>query len=147
MTAGFTVLYILAIRPGGEGNVTNSAIVKRTKEGAAYVPSPIVEGDYFLVISDLGFAHCFETKTGNLLWKERLGHHHASLVSANGLVYFLSDNGVCHVVRPGPTYDLVATNELGESTYASPAISQGELFLRSEKAIYCVTKPKTQAAR
>src|SRR4051812_21716294 len=147
LTAGFPEHHILAIRPGGEGNVTNSAIAWRTKEGAAYVPSPIVEGDYFLVISDLGFAHCFETKTGNLLWKERMGHHHASLVSAAGLVYFLADDGVCRVVRPGPTFDLVATNQLGEGTYASPAISQGELFLRSDKALYCVSQPKKQAAR
>lgn len=147
LTAGFPQHHILAIRPGGEGNVTKSAIAWRTTEGAAYVPSPIVEGDYFLVISDLGFAHCFETKTGNLLWKERMGHHHASLVSANGLVYFLNDNGICNIVKPGPTFELVAKNELGEGTYASPAISQGEIFLRSDKAIYCVSKAKQQAAR
>jgi hypothetical protein len=76
-----------------------------------------------------------------------MGHHHASLVSAAGLVYFLSDTGICHVVRPGPAYELIATNELGEGTYASPAISQGEMFLRSDKAIYCVSKAKQQAAR
>jgi len=147
LTAGFPDHHILAIHPGGKGNVTSSAIAWRTVEGAAYVPSPIVEGDYFLVISDLGFAHCFETKTGNLLWKARMSRHHASLVSAAGLVYFLNDKGVCHIVRPGPTYDLVATNELGEDTYASPAISQGDLFLRSDKALYCVSRSKAQAAR
>jgi outer membrane protein assembly factor BamB len=147
LTAGFPDHHILAIRPGGEGNVTDTAIAWRTVEGAAYVPSPIVAGDYFLVVSDLGFAHCFETKTGNLLWKARMGRHHASLVSAAGLVYFLNDKGTCHVVRPGPTYDLVATNDLGEETYASPAISQGDLFLRSDKALYCVRGTRQQAAR
>ena len=141
LTAGFPEHHILAIRPGGEGNVTQTKIAWRTHEGAAYVPSPIAEGDYCLVISDLGFAHCFDAKTGEILWKTRLGHHHASLVSANGLVYFLADNGVCNVVRPGPTFDLVATNEIGESTYASPAISQGQIFLRGEKTLFCIGQP------
>jgi hypothetical protein len=136
MTAGFPEHHILAIRPGGQGNVTATHIAWRTTEGAAYVPSPIAIGDYCLVISDLGFAHCFDAKTGELLWKERFGHHHASLVSANGLVYFLGDDGVCHVVRPGPKFDLVATNPLGEHTYASPAISGGSIFLRGEKNLY-----------
>ena len=140
LTAGFPEHHILAIRPGGQGNVTQTHIAWRTHEGAAYVPSPIAAGDYCLVVSDLGYAHCFDAKTGNILWKTRLGHHHASLVSANGLVYFLKDDGVCNVVRPGPAYDLVATNELGEATYASPAISDGQIFIRGEKSLVCIGK-------
>ncbi len=138
MTAGFPQHHLLAIRPGGKGNVTGSHIAWRTTQGAAYVPSPVAAGDYFLVISDLGFAHCYEAKTGNLAWKERLGHHHASLVSAGGLVYFLNDDGVCNVVRPGPAFDLVAKDELGENTYASPAISEGKIYLRGEKSLFCI---------
>lgn len=138
LTAGFPEHHILAIRPGGEGNVTQTHIAWRTTEGAAYVPSPIAAGDYCLVVSDLGFAHCYEAKTGNLAWKTRLGHHHASLVSANGFVYFLNDDGVCHIVRPGPELELVATNELGEHTYASPAISDGAIFIRGEKSLFCI---------
>jgi hypothetical protein len=59
-------------------------------------------------------------------------------VSAGGLVYFLNDDGVTHVVRPGPTYDLVARNELPEKTFASPAISDGHLFIRGERSLFCV---------
>ena len=141
LTAGFPEHHILAIRPGGTGDVTQSAIAWRTTEGAAYVPSPIIAGDYFLVISDLGFAHCFDARTGEVKWKERFGHHHASLVSAAGLVYFLSDAGICHVVRPGPGYDPVATNVLGENTYASPAISGKAMFIRGEKRMFCIGTP------
>jgi len=142
LTAGFPEHHILAIRPGGDGNVTQTGIVWRTQgaAAAAYVPSPIAEGDYCLVISDTGFANCFDAKTGNIFWQTRMSHHHASLVSANGLVYFLADKGVCNVVRPGPTFDLVATNEIGESTYASPAISQGQIFIRGEKSLFCIGK-------
>ena len=138
-TGGYPDHHILAIHPDGSGNITGSdKIAWRTTKGVAYVPSPIAEGDYFLVVSDAGIAHCFEAKTGVIAWTERLGEHHASLVSANGLVYFLNDQGVTHVVRPGPKFDLVARNELGERTFASPAISQGRMFIRTDKNLFCI---------
>ena len=104
----------------------------------AYVPSPIIAGDYFLVVSDSGVAHCFLAKTGKLLWQERIGSHHASLVSANGLVYFLSDEGVTLVVQPGPEFNPLARNPLDEPCFASPAISQGQVFIRGDRHLYCI---------
>ena len=139
MTAGYPDLHMLAIRPHGRGNVTDTHVAWRTTRGASYVPSPIAAGDYFLVVSDGGIASCFEAKTGDRLWMERLGtHFSASLVSAGGLVYFLSDDGTMTVVRPGPKLEIIAENKLGEYCYASPAISQGQLFLRGEKNLYAV---------
>jgi outer membrane protein assembly factor BamB len=138
MTGGFPDHHLLAIKPDGLGNVTRTKIVWRTNKGVAYVPSPILEGDYFLIVSDSGVAHCFEAATGKLFWQERLGEHHASLVSSDGLVYFLNDEGVMNVVRPGPEFKLVARNELGEKTFASPAISDGQIFLRGEKSLFCI---------
>lgn len=140
LTAGFPQHHILAIRPDGSGDVTESHILWRTTKGAAYVPSPITMGDYFVVTSDSGVAHCFDAKTGAILWQERLGEQHASLVGANGLVYFLNDNGVMHVVRLGPKYELVARNEIGERTFASPAFSGGQIFLRGESNLFCIGK-------
>jgi len=136
VTGGFPDHHTLAIRPDGSGNVTQTHIAWRTTEGVAYVPSPICEQDYFLVVSDSGVAHCFEAVSGKLLWKERFGEEHASLVSAGGLVYFLNDRGVTHVVRPGATFEQVAQNEIGEKCFASPAISQGCLFIRGEKHLF-----------
>ena len=141
MTGGFPEHHLLAIKPDGLGNVTGTKIVWRTNKGAAYVPSPISEGDYFLVVSDGGVAHCFEAATGRLAWQERLGEHHASLVSANGLVYFLNDNGVMNVVRPGPVFTRVAQNELDEKTFASPALSHGQIFIRGDKSLFCIGAP------
>ena len=138
MTGGFPDHHLLAIKPNGLGNVTNTKIVWRTNKGVAYVPSPIVAGDYFLIVSDSGVAHCFEAASGKLLWQERLGEHHASLVSAAGLVYFLNDEGVMNVVRPGPVFERVARNELHEKTFASPAVSQGRIFLRGDNTLFCV---------
>ncbi len=138
ITGGFPDHHILAIRPDGAGNVTQTHIAWRTTRGAAYVPSPIIEGDYFLVISDGGVAHCFAAATGNLLWTERLGEQHASLVSAEGRVYFLNDRGVMNVVKAGPEFTRVAQNDLGEKCFASPAISQGQLFVRGEHHLFCI---------
>ena len=73
-----------------------------------------------------------------IVWNERLGEHHASLVSAEGRVYFLNDEGVMNVVQPGPEFVRVAENRLGEKTFASPAISQGQLFLRGDRHLFCI---------
>jgi outer membrane protein assembly factor BamB len=130
---------LLAINPDGEGDVTTNKVVWSSNEGAPYVPSPISVGDFFFTA---GFAtkegFCYEAKTGKVLWHEKMGVHHASPVSAQGLVYFLNDDGVAHVVKAGTPYELVARNELGEKTYASPAISEGQIFLRGFDNLYAI---------
>jgi len=143
VTGGYPDLHILGVRPDGEGNITNTHIAWRTKRGVSYVPSPISEGDYFLVVSDAGIGSCFHAGTGEQQWQERVGSHgHASLVSANGLVFFTTDDGVTTVVRPGPKFDSVARNELGEPCFSSAAISEGRTFLRGQKHLFCLgTKP------
>lgn len=84
-------------------------------------------------------ASCYRAVDGTLVWQERLGPgEHASLVSAGGLVYFLGDDGVMTVVKPGERFEKVARNELGERCFASPAISGGRLFLRGDKHLFCV---------
>ncbi len=138
ISGGFPDHHILAIRPDGTGNVSQTHIAWRTTRGVAYVPSPILEGDYFLTIADSGVAHCFSAKAGDLLWTQRLGEQHASLVSAEGRVYFLNDKGVMNVVKPGPAFVRVAQNEIGEKCFASPAISQGQILLRAERHLFSI---------
>lgn len=143
MTAGFPEHHILAIKPDGRGNVTKTHIAWRTKENTSYVPSPVAVGDYFLIVSDEGIASCYEAETGRRTWRQRIGpHYSASMVSAGGLAYFLSDEGKMTIVKPGEKYEAVAENELGEPCYASPAISQGQLFLRAEKHLYAIGQQK-----
>jgi outer membrane protein assembly factor BamB len=83
-------------------------------------------------------AYCFEAASGRVLWREQMGLHHASPAAADGRVHFLNDDGVMHVVKAGPQFELAARNELGEKTYASPAISGGRMFLRGFKNLYCI---------
>ncbi len=139
MTCGFPKRFMQAIRPDGSGNVTKTHVVWQTTKGCSYVPSPIAAGRYFLVVADNGVASCFVAKTGERLWMERLpGGHSASLLTANGLVYFLSDGGVMTVVKPGPTFQVVAENVVGENPFASPIVSDSRLYIRGEKHLFCI---------
>ena len=96
-------------------------------------------GDYFLAVSDGGIAICLEAKTGKRQWQQRLGKGHiAAPVTADELVYFVSDLGITRVVRSGPQFELVAENPFGERSYPSPAISRGQIFIRGEKHLFCV---------
>lgn len=139
MTCGFPDKLMQAIRPDGKGNVSDTHVVWESRESASYVPSPVAVEDYFLLVADNGIASQYEAATGKRLWRERLGGgHSASLITAGGLVYFTSDTGTTTVVRPGEKFDVIAKNELGERVSASPAVSQGQLFLRGFKHLYCI---------
>ena len=153
LTCGFPTEHVMAIRPDGKGNVTESHVVwhHRAKE-AAYVPSPIVMGQFYIVADDFGTVTCYDAKTGDTHWSEKLGRHYsASIVSANGLIYVTADEGVergqqgvTHVIKPGPKLEVVQVNTLDEPVYASPAISQGQIFMRSEKHLYCIGEAKAK---
>lgn len=93
------------------------------------------------MVSDKGVASCFIADSGEKLWSEKLPKRHsASLVTANGLAYFLSDQGVMTVVKPGKTFEKVAENQLGEESNASPAVYDGKFYLRGDKHLYCIGK-------
>ena len=142
MTCGFPQKHMLAIRPDGSGNVTKTHVAWRDTAGASYVPSPIAIGGYFLVVADNGVASCFVAETGERHWRERLpGGHSASILAANGLAYFTSDEGIVSVLKPGPTFDVIAQSEVGENVYASPAVYGNQLFIRGEEYLFCIGKP------
>jgi len=130
--------YLLAIKPDGSGDVSESHVVWRSREGAYYVPSPIITGDYLLTTMTNGRVHCIEIATGKILWVEELGRQYPSAVLADGLVYMPNDEGVITVIKPGPTFEAVARNPIGEKMNASPAISRGKIYLRGDKHLFCI---------
>ncbi len=139
LTAGFPEYHILAIRPDGKGNVTDTHIVWRTQRGAAYVTSPVVVGPYLVVVSDGGVASCFDSATGKRHWMERLGpRFSASPVTVDGLVYAVSGEGVTTVFRAGTEFEKIAECPLGEPCSSSPAISGGCLFVRGHEHLFCI---------
>ncbi len=144
MAAGFPTHHVMAVRPDGQGDVTDSHVAWHTQEVKCYVPSPVLVDKYLIVADDRGTANCFETTKGERLWQGRMGSHFsASLVTAGGLVYFQADDGTTRVVKPGPDMEIVSENELGERSYASPAISEGQFFIRGEKHLFCIGATQT----
>lgn len=129
---------IFAIRPDGRGNITETHIAWSDTKGAPYVPSMIVADDFLLSVNRAGMAFCREAATGKILWQQKLGRHHASPVLVNGLVFLINDDGQINVIKPGNQYECVATYELGEQCYASPAISDGMVFLRGFEHLFCI---------
>jgi outer membrane protein assembly factor BamB len=130
----------LAIRLDGRtGNLTKSHVVWKNKRDKPFVPSPLVYRGGLYVVGDRGFVTCLDSATGKQVWKERLGEqYHASPVAGDGKIYFASKEGVVRVVAAGPEFKLLAANDLGEDIIASPAISEGEIFIRGAKHLFCI---------
>jgi len=139
MSRGYRNSDFLAIRPGGRGNVTESHIRWRTPRGAAYVPSIIYYDGLLYMTSDIGYVTCADAGTGEQVWRQRLrGIFFASPAAADGKVYFVSETGETFVVRAGREPIILSRNNLGERLIASPAISRGNIFLRSDKNLFCI---------
>lgn len=134
---GFQEASMLAVRPTGAGDVTNTHIAYTIERGAPFTPSPIIVGDEFYMVSDIGIASCLDVATGKLHWQQRLsGNFSASPVFADGRIYFLSEEGIATVLAPGKEFRQLAKNQLDGSTYASIAPSLGSLFIRSDTHLY-----------
>jgi hypothetical protein len=129
---------LLAIKPDGHGDVTKSHVVWQSTKSAFYVPSPLCADDYLFTTTTNGQVHCLEAASGKILWAENLGRQYSSPVFADGLVYMPNDEGVITVIMPGPKFRYTAKNSIGEKMFASPAISNGKIFLRSLQHIYCI---------
>jgi outer membrane protein assembly factor BamB len=142
MTAGFPQRHMMAIKPDGEGNVTKTHVVWHTRTHPSYVPSPIAVGRFVLVVKDSGRLTCYEADTGEVHWQEQIGRQfNASPITANGLAYFPAENGVTTVIKPAETFEVFATNDLGDTINASPAVSDGQMFMRTGGALWRIDAP------
>lgn len=139
ITGGYPDLHILGLRHDGRGQIDESQVAWRSNKGVSYVPSPVAVGGYFFVVSDGGIATCFEARTGKIQWQERLGGgHHASLVTAEDRIYFLSDDGICTVVAAAPEFQIISKNDLGEKCFASPAVAGRQMLIRSHRHLFSI---------
>jgi len=135
-----------AIRPGGTGTVTKTHMVWHTpRKGGRDMPSPIAIGKYMAVINMQGICTCYDSTDGKTLWQSRLGGNYtASPIAYSGKVFFLAENGETTVIEPGPELNIVARNTLDpaddEVFRASIAPSDGQIFIRSDRALYCIGK-------
>jgi outer membrane protein assembly factor BamB len=134
---GFERPVLLAIRPSGRGDVTETHIAWQTSRGVPHNPSPLLAGDELYFVSDGGVASCLDAKTGKRHWQQRVGgSHSASPLVAGSKLYFQDEEGTGVVVQAGRTFELLARNALEERTLASYAAADGALFIRTEKHLY-----------
>ena len=138
-SSGFEAPTIRAIRPGGNGDVTESHIVWEQKRGVPALPSPLYVEPFLYTITRSNILHCIEAKTGDVVWQERLdGNYSASPLLADGRIYITSEEGITTVLEPGPRYQEITQNTLGGKTMASIAVSQGNFFIRTGESLYCI---------
>jgi outer membrane protein assembly factor BamB len=134
---GYDSPTLLAIRPeGAAGDVTETHIAWSLKKAVPLNPSPLLVGDALYLISDKGIATCLEATTGKERWQQRIGgDFSASPIYADGKIYLESEEGMGIVLRPGPKYEELARNPLGERTLSSFAVGDGALFIRTERLL------------
>lgn len=129
-------------RAGGRGDVTTSRKVWSFENGPD-VPTPITDGELFYSINDRGIVWALKLKTGEEVYGGRrikTGTYSASPVLADGKIYITSEDGVTTVLKAGPEFEILAENNIGEYTLSSIAVSDGQLFLRGDKHLYCIGK-------
>lgn len=145
LSAGSQAKRAMAIRLGGAGDVTESGLVAwRYSKGTAYVPSPILYGDYLYLMTDKGLVTCLDAKTGEVKYEGGRvpvpATFTASPVAFEGKILFTSEDGDTFVLKAGPTHEILRTNTVGEPVFASPALSRGEIFIRGEKHLFVIAK-------
>ena len=137
IATGFNRADLLAIRPEGKGDVTDSHIAWRTTKGAPLTPSVVLVGDELYAVNDAGIASCFDAKTGRVHWQERIeGNYSASPLSAEGRIYFQNETGTGVVIKASREFTPLATNKLEERTLASYAVAENSFFIRTERHLY-----------
>jgi outer membrane protein assembly factor BamB len=142
-TSGFGESTIRAIRTGGKGDVTDTHIVWQSTEDVSKIPSMLYVRPFLYLLTETGVAKCLRAATGQEIWRNRLGgKHSASPIWAGGRIYFLSEKGRTTVIKDGNKFKVIAENELNEKCIASPAVSQKQIFIRSENNIFCIGKSR-----
>ncbi len=152
VTAGYPPIQpIYAIKPSASGDISlaegsesNDHIAWSKKRGGTYMPTPLVYGDYLYTCSNSGVLTCYQAKTDERVYQQRVAGQSnafsASPVAADGKLYFAGEDGDVFVIKAGPTYELLATNPVGEVMMATPAISDGMIFIRTIGHVYGITE-------
>ena len=130
---------ILCIRPGGSGDVTDTHVVWQQPRGGPYIPTGTIDDGRLYVLADRGELTCYDAQTGQVIFTGRLpGPYTASLVAAGGRIYAVNELGTVSVLASDDTFRLLAQNRLHTGCWATPAVVDGDLILRTEDALYCI---------
>ena len=137
---------MLVLKAGGRGDVSRSHVLWTFGNGPD-VPTPVTDGTYVYVVNDRGIMFCLDARSGKEIYgRQRLrsGTYSGSPVLADGKIYVTNEDGVTSVVKAGPAFELLAENDLDDYTLSSPAISDGQIFIRTAKALWCIGNKRAQ---
>jgi outer membrane protein assembly factor BamB len=137
---------VLALRSGGRGDITTSHLLWSSSNGPD-VPTPVTDGKYFYIVNDLGVMWCLDARTGAEIYgrqRVRPGTYSSSPVLADEKIYVTNEDGLTTVVKAGPKFEVLAENPLNDYCLSSPAISDGQIFIRTAQNLHCIGKRVTQ---
>jgi len=141
LTRGYRSGPFMAVRPGGRGDISRSHVVWEVPTGAPYISSLVYDEGILYMASDVGAVTAIDAASGRRIWQQRVdGIFSASPVAGDGKIYFVSETGETIVVKAGRQPEILARNDLGERLIASPAISNGQLFIRSDGQLFAIGK-------
>jgi outer membrane protein assembly factor BamB len=140
---------IYAIRAGGTGDISlkqnetsNQYVAWSMQRGGTYMPTPLIYGDFLYTCANHGVMAAYNPKTGERIYQQRIGDKggafSASPIAADGKIYLSSEDGEIFVVKAGAKYELLATNQMGEVLMATPAISDGMIFVRGQHTVFAI---------
>jgi len=145
MITGLGATELLAVRVGAQGDVTDTHVAWKFNKNVAKTASPVIVDDLLYMVSDDGVVTCLEVATGNQVWRERIGgNHSASPIYADGRLYFANERGKTTVLKPGRTFEILATNTLESGCMASPAVAGKALIWRTKTHLYRIESPPTE---
>ena len=141
LSTSFNQPELLAIRLTGKDG--HPEIAWREKKAAPSMSSPLIVGDDLYMVSDKGVASCLEAGSGRPVWVQRLGgNFSSSALYADDRIYIGNRSGEMFVLRPGRTFELLATNRLDSGIFATPAAIDRAIYLRTEQAVYRIEQPQ-----
>lgn len=135
---------MLAIKLGGQGDMSSSNVKWQYRRSIPQLPSPLIYKNVLYMLNDGGKITTFRPDTGEVIQQGRLkgagSHFYSSPVAADNKIYIISLRGKISVLKPGGSLGVLALNDLKEKCYATPAVAEGKLYIRTEKTLYCFGK-------
>jgi len=131
---------IFAIKPGGHGDISDTHVTWKVNKHLPYVSSPLLYQGRVFTMKSGGLASSYDASNGSILYQaervEAPGDYYSSAVAADGRIYIASQRGTVVVLDAGPSFGVLARNAIGEPAFATPAIVDGRIYLRTDKSLF-----------